>query len=124
MKPEQVFKQHKSISSFFETSDGTKFFTENLAQNHAKSLGDKSVKEVKKAGLKSQDKKSTSQDKLDAPARIAVINALETTKEVETVLKGEKAKTVLEAGAERIKAIEAAASGSGEGASTQTNDNN
>jgi SOS-response transcriptional repressor LexA len=106
MKPEKVFKQHQSISSFFETSDGTKFFTKNLAQHHAKSLEDKAVKEVKKSAKQnSPDSKTNKSIKLGASERIEAINALETVEAIELALKDETAKTVIAAGEEKIKTI-------------------
>lgn len=43
------FKDHPNVNEYFETSDGHKFYTENLAKNHAfstKTLADKSITHV------------------------------------------------------------------------------
>ncbi|AYZ11912.1 hypothetical protein EGY05_08225 [Chryseobacterium arthrosphaerae] len=45
------FKDHPNVNEYFETSDGHKFYTENLAKNHAfstKTLTDKSVTKVER----------------------------------------------------------------------------
>jgi len=43
-----VFKKYPNLDHYYETSDGMKFFRENDARNHAKTLEDKSVKKVVK----------------------------------------------------------------------------
>ncbi|WP_336069984.1 hypothetical protein [Mesoflavibacter sp. CH_XMU1404-2] len=131
MKPEKVFKANPSLKAYFETSDGTKFFTENNAKNHAKSLENKAVKKVERGAVVSSDnkQKSNTADKSSKKAsteeRIAAINALDTVEAVTEALKGETAKTVKAAGAEKIKALEASAAGSTDDGSTSedVNDN-
>lgn len=41
-----IFKQYPGMDSYFETSDGEKFFTENAAVMHSKLLKEKGVTEV------------------------------------------------------------------------------
>lgn len=41
-----VFEANPSLDCYFETADGSPFFTENAANNHAKTLKDKTVKAV------------------------------------------------------------------------------
>ena len=124
MKPEKVFKANPSLKAYFETSDGTKFFTENNAKNHAK--------KVERGAVVSSDNKqksntSNASDKGNKKAsteeRIAAINALDTVEAVTEALKGETAKTVKAAGAEKIKALEASAAGSTDEGSTTEDDN-
>lgn len=43
-----IFEANPSLDCYFETTDGSCFFTENAAQGHAKSLKDKTVKAVHK----------------------------------------------------------------------------
>lgn len=132
MKPEKVFKANPSLKAYFETSDGTKFFTENNAKNHAKSLKNKAVKKVERGAVASSDNKqksntSNASDKGNKKAsteeRIAAINALDTVEAVTEALKGETSKTVKAAGEEKIKALEASAAGSTDDGSTSEDDN-
>lgn len=46
-----VFAQNPNLESYHETSDGVKFFKAENAHVHARSLKDKSVKEVTKTSL-------------------------------------------------------------------------
>ena len=41
-----TFKDNPELQEYFETSDGTAFYKEDLAKNHARNLEDKSVKPV------------------------------------------------------------------------------
>lgn len=131
MKPEKVFKANPSLKAYFETSDGTKFFTENNAKNHAKSLENKAVKKIERGAVVSSDNKQKSNTsnsdkgnkKASTEERIAAINALDTVEAVTEALKGETAKTVKAAGAEKIKALEASATGSTDDGSTSEDDN-
>jgi hypothetical protein len=42
----EIFKQHPNLEKVYCTSDGTPFYQENDAKNHAKTLEDKSVETV------------------------------------------------------------------------------
>lgn len=123
---DQVFKQHPSLKSYHKTSDGTAFYKKEHAQAHARGLKDKKVTEVvnpdpKAAPApveKTEQKSATSSQQLDdltpmqkAKNRALAISNLETVDEVKESLKGETAKTVIEAGQERIEALEAKAKG-------------
>lgn len=41
-----TFKNNPDLNEYFETSDGTKFYKEDLAKNHARSLKDTGVSHV------------------------------------------------------------------------------
>lgn len=45
---DNFFKDKPELQEYFETSDGTKFYTENLAKNHARDLEDKKVTHVER----------------------------------------------------------------------------
>jgi len=47
-----IFSNNPTIDLYYKTSDGTPFFTKNVAQNHAKTLEDKSVSKVTRTSLK------------------------------------------------------------------------
>ena len=44
-----IFEKYNKLVAYYETSDATKFFTENDAKNHAKTLKVKTVKTIKRA---------------------------------------------------------------------------
>ena len=46
MEKNPVFEANPRLDCYFETADGGAFFTENAANNHAKSLKDKTVTAV------------------------------------------------------------------------------
>lgn len=110
MEPKNVFKAHPNLKSYFQTSDGVKFFTAHDAKTHARSLDDKSVEEVKRGSSKDNKTAKSKPEPSSfekAKLRIDAIGALETVEEVEKALEGETAKTVREAGEKRIEAINA-----------------
>lgn len=43
---DQVFKENPNLKEYFKTSDGTPFYSQNAAQNHAKKLEDKTITPV------------------------------------------------------------------------------
>ena len=43
-----IFKSNPNLKKFYRTSDGTAFYNENLASNHAKTLADKVVQCIEK----------------------------------------------------------------------------
>ena len=51
-----IFKQYPKIKSYFKTADGVCFFTQFNAENHAKTLDDKKVMEIKKGQSAKVDK--------------------------------------------------------------------
>ncbi len=87
-----IFEKH-NITEYYQTSDGNKFYTEHNAQTHAKSLKNKKVTKVEKDETTADD-----DEKLSAEERIKAIEEMETVEQVKKALKGEKAKTVIEAG--------------------------
>lgn len=113
MKTKTVFELHPNLKSYHETSDGTPFFHAHDANNHARSLEDKTVKEVKKtssaAAEKSADKPATASAKLtpmaEAKAKIEAIEAMETVAEIAEAIAGVTAKSVLKAAGAKMKAI-------------------
>lgn len=44
----KIFQNNPQLDVYFETSDGTPFYTENAAKNHAKDLKDKEVKRIER----------------------------------------------------------------------------
>ena len=128
---QDTFKQYPNLKSYFKTTDGVRFFNESDAKNHARTLQNKTVEQVKrthaddtigsndkekvkkntgasgKSGKKSDSKKPNALQA--AKQRIADIENMDTVAAVEEALKGETAKTVKEAGEKRIEAINTAA---------------
>ena len=51
-----IFKQYPKIKSYFKTADGVCFFTQFNAVNHAKTLPNKKVMEIKKEQSEKVDK--------------------------------------------------------------------
>jgi len=116
------FKKNPDVEKVYVTSDGYVFLKKNAADLHAQHnpAGKKlSVKVFENeiaipkqvlAGLSqapsndSEDKTggASSEKKLSAEERIEKINEAQTPEEVEALLKGEKAKTVKEAGQKKI----------------------
>jgi len=47
-----IFKANPNLETYHETSDGEAFFNDSDARNHAKTLKDRTVKEVKKGDVK------------------------------------------------------------------------
>ena len=115
MKTKTVFELHPNLKSYHETSDGTPFFHAHDANNHARSLEDKTVKEVKKtssaAAEKTADKMATASAGLtpmqEAKLKVEAIEAMETVEAVEAAIEGVTAKSVLKAAAAKIEAIKA-----------------
>lgn len=110
----EIFKNHPELEKYYETSDGTAFYNESNARNHARTLEDKTVKavnrnpETKEPEKKKQKPKNGKPNPFEsAKLRIEAINELNTVEEVEQALSEETAKTVLKAGAERIAALKA-----------------
>lgn len=101
-----VFKDNKNLKEYWETSDGTPFYTENMAKNHASGLEDKNVKHVERSESESE---SDSKQKSAADILALVPDMdLETAKEY---LEADKAldkprKSVVEALEARIAELE------------------
>lgn len=114
----QLFKENPSLDSYFETSDGNKFYKEHDAKAYAKKLKDRKVTEVGRDSLPSLDTdndletdlnpvKNTDKKpaKLTSEERIAAIEKMINVADIEVAIKGEKAKTVLAAADKRIAEI-------------------
>lgn len=88
----ELFKQYPNMSEYFETSDGQKFFKEDPAKVHGRTLKDKSVKTVtrpEETEEKSHEIKGT-EGKTEAPETAQSIILKVPTMDLET------AKTALE----------------------------
>lgn len=74
-----IFDTHPKLDCYFETADGSCFFTENAAEAHSKTLKDKKVKAVYNEALK----KKVSSEPVEPKAE-PVVPVVE-TKKVEPV---------------------------------------
>ncbi|WP_233860997.1 hypothetical protein [Tenacibaculum piscium] len=92
-----IFKINKSLDVAYKTSDGTFFYTENNAKNHAKTLKNKKV--IKLTREDETENSLTEEEKLQA------IKVMDLVEDVESFIKEENAEVVLEAGMARIEAI-------------------
>ena len=101
MERQEVFKTYPKVDEFFETSDEQKFFNESDAKNHARKLKDKHISKLER-GVEMAKQSS----KPSAEERIEAIGKLETVEAVNEALKGETAKTVKQAGEDRIAELE------------------
>ncbi|MGJ5643208.1 hypothetical protein [Formosa sp. S-31] len=117
MSTDKVFKRNPNLGRYFKTSDGTPFYKKEHAKTHARGLKDKSVEEVVKpvAKVEADSKKASEKTEANledltpmqkAKLRIRAIKKLDTVEAVKAALEGETAKTVIEAGELRIKAIQ------------------
>lgn len=70
-----IFDTHPKLDCYFETADGSCFFTENAAEAHSKTLKDKKVKAVYNEALK----KKASSEPVE-PKSEPVVPAVETEK--------------------------------------------
>lgn len=52
----KVFKDHPSLKKYHETADGTKFYDEDAAKTHARSLDNRKVKTVYRSEAKAETK--------------------------------------------------------------------
>jgi len=91
------FDKNKDVEKVYITSDGFVFINKNAADLHANTSDKKlSVKKFENTTVSVDEPKKTAEE------RIAAIEEAETIEAVEALLKGEKAKTVKEAGAKKI----------------------
>ena len=98
-----TFKNNPDLKEYFETSDGTQFYKEDLAKNHARDLEDKTVKSVSRNEEKDEIK-------MTAPEIVAMIPEmdLETANsylDAESLLSKPR-KTVVEALETHIESLE------------------
>ena len=105
MEKNPVFEANPSLDCYFETADGGAFFTENAANNHAKTLKDKTVTAVQNTNP-SIDETTTADANDDA--KVEELKSAELVKENYKVLKDlakhfqlevadQKAETLIEA---------------------------
>lgn len=74
-----IFKDNPALERFHQTSDGTPFFNDGDARNHAKTLKDKTVKVVNKSDVAA----APAEDKKAKPALAAdVIAAIEAAEDL------------------------------------------
>ena len=59
MSKNEIFEAHPKLDCYFETSDGSCFYTENAAEAHSKTLKDKKVKTVVKKSTPVEAKAET-----------------------------------------------------------------
>lgn len=99
-----LFEQYPNMSEYFETSDGEKFFKEEPAKSHGKTLKDKTVKTVLRPEEKEDQKpesakeiiaKSVEMDLEDAKEHLAIEEVSEAPR-----------KTVVDALQKRISELE------------------
>ena len=91
------FEKNKDVEKVYITTDGFVFINKNAADLHANTSDKKlSVKKFENTTVSVDEPKKTAEE------RIAAIEEAETIEAVEALLKGEKAKTVKEAGAKKI----------------------
>lgn len=109
---DNTFKKHPKLERYFKTSDGTKFYNDHDAKTHARNLKDKNVEEVKNTFSNKSEGEGAADTKtnpmVEAKKRAEAIAKLETIEAVEKALKGETAKSVKTAGANRIVELKAA----------------
>lgn len=115
------FGKNKDVEQIYITDEGFVFINRNAAELHAKSNPG-----GKKLGIKTFNNPGASQEpeKKTADERIAAIEAAKSIEEVENLLKGEKAKTVKEAGQKKIEALTIAAEQAAENGSPENRNEN
>ena len=118
-KIKALFENNPDADKLIITSDGQAFAKRNDASFHASTLGVKTTNVVFRADYVNgnvQEAVNTDADnkvkegaangiKLSAEERIEKINACTTKDEVNALLEGEKAKTVIAAGEEKIESF-------------------
>lgn len=62
MSKKEIFEAHPKLDCYFETSDGSCFYTENAAEAHAKTQKDKKVKKVYNEGSAKEDSSGAAPD--------------------------------------------------------------
>lgn len=79
-----VFEANPSLDCYFETTDGSCFFTENAAETHAKTLNDKKVKAVHNTNSPTNDDTNAN---MELEAKVKELESTELVKENYKVLK-------------------------------------
>ncbi|KMQ70314.1 hypothetical protein [Chryseobacterium koreense] len=97
-----IFKDTPDLQEYFETSDGQRFYKEDLAKNHARSLEDKSVATV----YRDQEIEATKETAKEIIAKIPEMD-LQTAKEyLEAENSDDPRKSVVKALIKRIAELE------------------
>lgn len=104
-----LFNQYPKMSEYFQTSDGQKFFKEDTAKLHAKSLEDKNIKKVErpsksKATVQDETKTETAKDIVAKSAEMDLATAQDYLA-TEEALEAPR-KTVVEALQKRIAELQ------------------
>jgi hypothetical protein len=84
MTKNPVFEANPSLDCYFKTADGSPFFTENAANNHAKTLKDKTVKAVHNTATLANDGTNTD---TELEAKVKELESAKLVKENYKVLK-------------------------------------
>lgn len=98
----KLFENNPNITEYFETSDGSKFYTENLAKNHARDLKDKAIKTVERPEEKVE--KISAADIIELAPEMDIDEATEYLENENGLDKPRK--TVVEALTSRIEELE------------------
>ncbi|MCO5253367.1 MAG: hypothetical protein M9892_03265 [Bacteroidetes bacterium] len=107
-KHKEVFEANPNVNQIYVTTDGVPFLDGHRAKLHQRSTHPEGRVEVVhkvEATSLAESVEATSEVKKTAEARIADINAATTVEEVDILLNGEKAKTVIAAGEAKIEEI-------------------
>jgi hypothetical protein len=99
---DNTFENNPNLKEYFQTSDGEKFYTKNMAENHARDLKDRSVTTVSRPADK--EVKETAAD-IIAKAPEMDLETAEEYLETENALEKPR-KTVVEALEARISELE------------------
>jgi hypothetical protein len=104
-KIKEAFECNPELNVLHATSDGQCFAKPNEARMHAKSLEDDKVQVHYRGSFEVVEEAPEEAPKLSAEERIAKINECATVEEVDLLMNGEKAKTVIAAGEAKIKEL-------------------
>lgn len=102
---DEIFKNNPDLHEYYETSDGQKFYTENLARNHARSLDKNEVQHVTRNGGEEQEVKPLKAADIIAQAPEMDLDTACDYLDAELALEKPR-KTVVEALKNRITEIE------------------
>lgn len=98
---DNTFENNPNLKEYFQTSDGEKFYTKNMAENHARDLKDRSVTMVGRPA--EQEARESAKDII---AKVPEMD-LETAQEyLDAEIEGSPRKTVTDALIARISELE------------------
>jgi len=75
-----IFEQNPSLDLYYQTADGTAFYTKNTAELHAKTLEDKTVV------LRTRNEKNDATETVEQIETVEQVEQVETVEDVETVV--------------------------------------